>query len=409
MKKIWHIGWNDIKLMVRDKVFFVWTLLFPLVFIFIFGNLYRGDTGPAQASLMVLNQDRGQWGAYFIEKIKSPGIALELIEEEPENYNRILVIPGDFSEKIENKTAQELVFKKHADASVNAAAQVKTRIIQAIAKVITELILHGDRDLATFFNNIPEKHAKKQAFEMTPPKERHQTDREWVGGATPLFEKKSEFKNIIEIKTQFPEGTLTKIPSGFDHVIPGILVQFIMLMVLIYGGISVMTDRKSGVLSRILFSSASIPVLWGGKFLGRLLMGIIQALILIVTGILFFRLNLGNYFLSLLNVLVFSIAIASLSIFIGSVLKKEDLIIGISVLLANLFAALGGCWWPSEIVPQTFKTIGMISPAYWAMDAFHRIIFFNKGLADILMNFIVLLGFTVIFTLLAVKFFKIKE
>ena len=402
MKIIWHIGWNDIKLMVRDKVFFVWTLLFPLVFIFIFGNLYRGDPGPAQASLMVLNQDRGQWGAYFIEKIKSPGIALELIEAEPENYNRILVIPGDFSEKIEAKTAQELVFKKHADANVNAAAQVKTKIVQAIAKVITELILHGDRDLDTFFNNTPKKHAKNQAFEMTPPKERHQTDREWVGGASP-------FKNIIEIKSQFPEGTLTKTPSGFDHVIPGTLVQFIMMMVLIYGGISVMMDRKNGVLSRILFSSASIPELWGGKFLGRLMMGIIQALILIVTGILFFRLNLGNYFLSLLNVLVFSIAIASLSIFIGSVLKKEDLIIGVSVLLANLFAALGGCWWPSEIVPQTVKTIGMVSPAYWAMDAFHQIIFFNKGLADILMNFIVLLGFTVIFTLLAIKFFKIKE
>ena len=244
---------------------------------------------------------------------------------------------------------------------------------------------------------------------MTPPKERHQTDREWVGGATPFFDKKSEFRNIIEIKSQFPEGTLTKIPSGFDHAIPGIMVQFIMMMVLIYGGISVMMDRKNGVLSRILFSSASIPELWGGKFLGRLMMGVLQALILIITGILFFGLNLGNYFLSLLNVLVFSIAIASLSIFIGSVLKKEDLIIGVSILLANIFAALGGCWWPSEIVPQTFKTIGMISPAYWAMDAFHQVIFFNKGLADILINFIVLLGFAVIFTLLAIKFFKIKE
>jgi len=402
MRIIWHIGWNDIKIMVRDKVFFVWTLLFPLVFIFIFGNLYRGDTAPTQASLMVLNQDRGQWGAYFIEKIKSPGIAIEVIEKEPGNYNRILVIPKDFSEKIAAKTAQELVFKKHADANVNAAAQVKTKIIQAIAKTITELILHGDRDPDNFFNNTPEKHAKNQAFEMTPPKERHQADREWAGGATP-------FKNIIEIKSQFPEGTLTKTPSGFDHVIPGTLVQFIMMMVLIYGGISVMTDRKHGVLSRILFSSASIPELWGGKFLGRLLMGILQALILIVTGILFFRLNPGNYFLSLLNVLVFSIAIASLSIFIGSVLKKEDLIIGVSVLLANLFAALGGCWWPSEIVPQAFKTIGMISPAYWAMDAFHQVIFFKKGLADILMNFIVLLGFAVIFTILAIKFFKIKE
>jgi hypothetical protein len=29
----------------------------------------------------------------------------------------------------------------------------------------------------------------RQTFEMKPPKERHQTDREWVGGATPLFEK----------------------------------------------------------------------------------------------------------------------------------------------------------------------------------------------------------------------------
>jgi hypothetical protein len=27
---------------------------------------------------------------------------------------------------------------------------------------------------------------KKQVFEKTLPKERHQADREWVGGATPL-------------------------------------------------------------------------------------------------------------------------------------------------------------------------------------------------------------------------------
>jgi ABC-2 type transport system permease protein len=91
------------------------------------------------------------------------------------------------------------------------------------------------------------------------------------------------------------------------------------------------------------------------------------------------------------------------------VLKKEDLIVGVSVLTANMFAALAGCWWPIEVVPQTFRTIGMISPAYWAMDVFHQVIFFNKGLTDILFNFIVLMGFTLVFTLLAIKFFKIKD
>ncbi len=359
--------------MVRDKIFFFWTLVFPLVFILIFGNLYKEDRGPTQASLMVLNQDQGQWGNYFIEKLKSPGIILEVIDKEPEKYNRILIIPKDFSKKIEDKKAQQLVFKKDKSANVNAAAQVETKIIQAIARIITELILNRHLDTATF------------------------------------FEKKSEFKNIIEIKSQFPEGTLEKVPSGFDHVIPGILVQFLMMMVLIYGGIVVMMDRQKGILSRILFSSASIAELWGGKFVGRLLMGILQALILIVTGLLFFSLNLGNIFLSFLNVLIFSICIASLSIFIGSVLKKEDLIIGVSVLTANMFAALAGCWWPIEVVPQTFRTMGMISPAYWAMDVFHQVIFFNKGLTDILINFIVLMGFTLVFTLMAIKFFKIKD
>jgi len=371
MKRILHIAFNDVKIMVKDKTFFFWTLLFPMIFILIFGNLYKEDRGQTQASLMVLNQDTGQWGAYFIEKLKSPGISLELVEEEPEEYNRILIIPEDFSKKIENKKAQQLVFKKKESANVNAAAQVETKIIQAIAKVITELILYPD--------------------------------------TTTFFEKKSEFKNIIEIKSQLPENTLEKIPTGFDHVIPGVLVQFILMMVLIYGGIVVMMDRQRGILSRILFSSASITELWGGKFLGRLFMGFIQAFLLIVTGLLFFNLNLGDTFLSLLNVLFFSIAIASLSIFIGSVLNKEDLIVGVSVLVANIFAALGGCWWPIEVVPQTFQTIGMFSPAYWAMDAFHQIIFFNKGLMDILTNFIVLVGFTLVFTLLAIKFFKIKD
>jgi hypothetical protein len=39
---------------------------------------------------------------------------------------------------------------------------------------------------------------KKQAFEMTPPEERHQADREWVGGATPFLKKGSDTsKNFL--------------------------------------------------------------------------------------------------------------------------------------------------------------------------------------------------------------------
>ncbi len=372
MKKIWHIALNDIFLMVKDKIFLFWGLAFPMVFIVLFGTVFKYDQTSVNAALTIQNKDTGKWGAYFIEKLKAPSIDIILVKELPKEYNRILVLPADFSSKIEGMKAQQLHFIKKSEANVKAAAQVETKIIQAIAKIITELILYGDKDLKAFFDQKP------------------------------------GFKNILEVKTGFPENTITKIPSGFDHAIPGTIVQFIIMMVLIYGGVSVMEDRKRGVLSRILFSPVSIPGLFGGKFLGRLMMGLVQAGILIITGILFFHLNLGNIPLSLLNLLVFSLSISSLSILIGSIFGKEDLIVGVSVLLSNLFAALGGCWWPIEVVPGTFKTLGFISPAYWAMDTFHQIIFFNKGLADIWVNLAVLLGFTAVFTFLAVKFFKIK-
>lgn len=370
MKIIWHIAFIDIKRMVRDKTYFFWTLLFPLVFIFLFGSIYK-DRGPTLAALTVLNRDSGPWGAYFIEKIKSPGIDIQVVDKEPAEYSRLLVIPGDFSKKITDKKAQQLVFKKNAGANVQAAAQVEIKIIQAIARTISELIIHPD--------------------------------------TTTFFTQPQPFKDIIQVKTGFPENTLKKTPSGFDHVIPGTIVQFIMMMVLIYGGSVVMEDRKQGILARILFSAASIKELWGGKFLGRLVMGLIQAFILVIAGKLIFALNLGNNLLSLLNVVMFSITIASLSIFIGSVLNKEELIIGISILSANTFAALGGCWWPIEVVPQTFRTLGMISPAYWAMDSFHKIIFFNGSFGDIALNLFILLCFALVFTFLAVRFFRIKD
>jgi ABC-2 type transport system permease protein len=373
MKRIWQIGRLDLKLMARDRAFFFWMLAFPLVFILIFGNLFKASRTDNKASLTVLNQDQGKWGAYFIEKLKSPKIELAVVTAAPAEFYRLLVIPADFSTKIEGKAAQELRFRKDADADLKAGAMADTKITQAVVKLLAELVMYGNGDMKAF------------------------------------FAKASPYRDLVRVRTRLPVGTIAKVPSGFDHTIPGILVQFVMMMVLIYGGISVMEDRKHRVLARILYSSASFGELFGGKLLGRVLMGLLQSAILIIAGLLFFHLNLGNIGLAALNVLVFALAMAALSVFVGSVLRKEEVIVGFSVLAANMFAGLGGCWWPAEIVPPAFRTAGMVSPAYWAMDTFHKLIFFNKGFAAVWPNLLVLLAFAAVFTGLALRFFKVQE
>lgn len=373
MNKIWHVARLDLKLTVRDKAFFFWFLAFPMFFILIFGNLYKSNPADKKAALLVVNQDRGQWGNYFIEKLKSPDIELDVRSSAPEKTIRWLVIPADFSEKLAARTAQQLQLNKDSQANMEAGAVAETKIVQAIVKLLSELIVYGDRDSADFF-----------------------------AGHAP-------FNDLVRVETRLPRDTITKIPSGFDHVIPGTMVQFIMMMVMIYGGIAMMEDRKRGVLGRILFSATSFAELFSGKFLGRVMMGLLQAAILLITGKLFFHLHIGNILLSGLTVLVFTLTMACLSIFIGSVLRKEEVIVGISVLAANMFAALGGCWWPVEIVSPTFRHLGMISPAYWAMDAFHQNIFFGKGFTAILPNLLILLAFTAAFLILALRFFKVRE
>jgi ABC-2 type transport system permease protein len=374
LRRILHVAGNDLRIMVGDKIFFFWTLAFPVLFIVLFGSLFKaGDSAPAVAELTVANLDQGRWGDYFIEKIKAPGIAVTVTGEEPAAYTRLLVLPADFSAKIEARRDQALAFKKRSGASTKAAARVETRLYQAIARMISEVVLYGEGDLAKFLDGHP------------------------------------EFRDLVVVKSQFPAGTITVVPSGFDHSIPGTTIQFIMMMVMIYGGISVMEERKKGILARILFSPLSTGELFRAKLLGRWLMGLLQALMLFAIGKLFFHLNLGHVPLALLVIAVFALAMSALSVFIGSVLTKEDLIIGLSVLLANIFAALGGCWWPNEIVPAGVRTVAMISPAYWAMDALHKLTFFHGGFADVLPHLGILLALAFVLTAVAGKFFRIRD
>ena len=371
--RVLHVARNDVWHMVRDRPFFFWTLAFPIFFIVVFGMLFKaGDAAPAVASLTVVNQDEGRWGAYFVDKIKAPNIEITVVKAEPADFTRLIVLPPDFSARIEARRDQALAFKKRAGASERAAARVETRLFQAIARVLSELVLYGDGDLTTFLDGHP------------------------------------EVADLVRVETRFPEKTVTAVPSGFDHSIPGTTVQFIMMMVMIYGGISVMEDRKKGVLSRLLCSPLSTGELFQAKLLGRWSMGVLQALMLFAVGKAFFGLNLGSAPLALLVLAVFALAVAALSVFAGSLLTREDLIVGVSVLLANMFAGLGGCWWPNEIVPPAVRKLAMISPAYWAMDALHALRFFQGGLRDILPHLGILLTLAVVLAVLAARTFRVR-
>ena len=105
-----------------------------------------------------------------------------------------------------------------------------------------------------------------------------------------------------------------------------------------------------------------------------------QIIFFLLLGQFIFKVNLGQNLLAILLTLgLYAWVAASLGVWIGAVVKNEDKIIGLCVLASSIMAALGGCWWPLEIVPATLQAIAHCVPTGWAMDALHQLISFVGG------------------------------
>ena len=76
-----------------------------------------------------------------------------------------------------------------------------------------------------------------------------------------------------------------------------------------------------------------------------------------------------------------------------------------SILLANLLGMLGGSWWPLEIVPPALQTVGKFTPVYWGVNGLNRLITNGQGIAGILPNVYILLGFAALSLVLSVLLF----
>jgi ABC-type multidrug transport system permease subunit len=73
-----------------------------------------------------------------------------------------------------------------------------------------------------------------------------------------------------------------------------------------------------------------------------------------------------------------------------------------------VMAALGGCWWPGEVMPPWMQTVALALPTAWAMKAFHALISFGYGVSEVLIPSLVLLGFGLLFTWLGSRYLRFE-
>jgi ABC-type multidrug transport system permease subunit len=349
MNRVLLIGHNDFRIFLRNRFAFVWLLAVPLAFVYFMGFANRGPGDPAnpRPAVLVENLDPGFLGRAFLDELGAQGLRT-VSPTNRADAQRGLRVPADFTDRVLGGQPARVAFFTVKDSGDAAAAMIELRLVRALIALDSHLL-----ELAAAHSNAPPTEETLRQIRQRP--------------------------NPVALDSRF--AGRQPIPVGFNLSLPGVLVMYLMLNLLVFGGNTVAAERRSGLLRRFFAHPGPKRALVFGKIYGLMLLALLQIVVFLLLGRFLFKVNLGPHLGAiLLTLLVYSWVAASLGVLVGSLIRAEDKVTGLCVLASLVMAALGGCWWPLEIVPDFAKTLAHAVPTGWALDALHQLITFGAGL-----------------------------
>lgn len=183
--------------------------------------------------------------------------------------------------------------------------------------------------------------------------------------------------------------------TGAEHVVPGMAVLFSLFGV-IYLGMAFFQEHGWGTWERLRASSASSTDILIGKMLPSGLVILAQTTILFVAGISLFGLRIEGSIPALaVMVISTSVFLLALSMLCVAAFRTINQLSAATNVGAMILGGLGGALAPVSTLPDWVQSVAPVSPAYWALEGFQRVIF-GGGIGAIVGPVGVLIGFSVL-------------
>ena len=85
----------------------------------------------------------------------------------------------------------------------------------------------------------------------------------------------------------------TKVPTGFEQAVPGMMIMFTMVVLLSNGSVSLVIERQQGLLKRLASTPISRGQLAAGKWLAWMVIGALQVLVGMTAATVLFHMDWG--------------------------------------------------------------------------------------------------------------------
>jgi ABC-2 type transport system permease protein len=338
---------RDLKHLLRRRETLLWTFIMPVIFFYFIGNVAGGygRIDEADPIAVVKAADSGFLADELEKRLELRHFRVVRQAE----FFRQLRIPDGFTASVLAGRPMQVEFIRHGSGINTDYDQL--RINRAVYALLGDLGAMSSRG-------------------VTPS----------PGAFADLA------KQVRPVSLEVTSAGKRKIaPIGFEQAVPGVLVMFVLLVMFTVGGVTILVERRQGILLRLASSPMSRSMIVLAKWGARALLGFTQIMVAMITGTILFKVHWGGHLGAIMLVLAaYSSLAALLGLLLGNFARSEGQVIGLGVVASNVMAALGGCWWPIEITPQWTQRIASVFPTGWAMDALHRLMSFGDSPAAVI-------------------------
>jgi len=207
---------------------------------------------------------------------------------------------------------------------------------------------------------------------------------------------------LFNITSALPHNTDDVIADQSITYYIGATAILFLLFSAMQGAVITLDERKSGISDRLLVGPIGAMKILAGKFFFLTLIGLLQAVVILLVAALFFKVDITAHFPVLLLACAGSAALASsIALIVSSLSGSAAQMNTVSTFIVLLFSAVGGSMVPRFMMPIWLQDIGVFTPNYWAIEAFYGILARGQTATDLLVVWCVLFGSAIIGWLLA--------
>jgi ABC-2 type transport system permease protein len=401
MKKLLHIAWNELLLLLKDRMAVIWMVVLPLGMTLIGGLVFGGLGGGSEAvmiDLPVVDQDGGEMAALVLDILSQTGnLNLETVHDE--ETARELVAGGD--------RAGAVVIPPGFSTATMSGQSTALELIVVPGGQTAPLLEGMVRGVTSAFSNVQ---ATVEVAISEVQRATGSTDLDYEGIAGRAVATALERLHDPPVRAQVTSvGGAEESFDVSNQIVPGYAVMFAMFTVLSAAG-GILEEKERGTFKRLLISPIPRWSLLGGKLMAQFLVGVGQIMLMFIFGMLVFRVNLGSSALGLLLVtLAMCWATTSLGILLVAVIRSRKQIHPVTTLIILGSSAIGGSWYPLFMMPKWLQQVARITLVAWAMEGYNRLMILGGGLADVWVDIGVLVLYGAICFAIGLKLFRFKE